>query len=320
MSPPGGPGGDPGGAGVPGGPGLVAGPLPRSYLYVPGDVPAMLARALERGADGLILDLEDAVAPSTKAAARRAVAAWLEGAPAASLDGTGSSPERTELWVRVNPGPLRGEDLRAVVGPALTGVCLAKVESASELDRVSEVLGEAEAASGLPEGRVAVAPLLESAGAMLAARDIAAGPRVVQVQVGEVDLASELGIEPGPDERELLWVRSRLVLVSRAAGLRPPTGPIWADYRDLDGLRRTSVALRRLGYCGRACIHPAQVEVVHQVFTPGPAEVEAARTLLRRFEEAVAAGSGVITDAGGAMVDEAMVRAARRTLALAREP
>ncbi|MGH9059643.1 MAG: HpcH/HpaI aldolase/citrate lyase family protein, partial [Acidimicrobiales bacterium] len=224
----------------------------------------------------------------------------------------------TEVWVRINPGPLRSDDLRAVVGPALTGVCPAKTESVDDLHRVDEVLAGAEAGAGLARGTIRVAPLLESARAVMAAAAIAAGPRVVRIQAGEADLTSELGLDPGPDEVELSYLRSRMVMVSRAAGLHPPVGPIWAAYADLDGLRRSSEALRRMGYLGRACIHPAQVPIVHQVFTPDRAEVEAARALLDRFDQALAAGSGVITDGRGAMVDEAMVKAARRTLALGR--
>ncbi|MGH9095306.1 MAG: HpcH/HpaI aldolase/citrate lyase family protein, partial [Acidimicrobiales bacterium] len=138
---------------------------------------------------------------------------------------------------------------------------------------------------------------------------------VARLGVGEVDLSSELGVQLGPDEHELLWVRSQLVMYSAAAGLDAPVGPVWTDIEDLAGLRRSSEGLRRLGYVGRACIHPAQIPVVREVFTPSPAEIAQAEHLVERYDAAIAIGQGVIKDDRGAMVDEAVVRAARRTLA-----
>jgi citrate lyase subunit beta/citryl-CoA lyase len=282
----------------------------RSQLYVPGDAPDKLAGALRRGADAVIADLEDAVAVAAKGRARAAVAAWLAGLPPA---GAG-----VEAWVRINPGPLGHADVRAVTCPALRGVCVAKTGGVDQLRAVDAVLAEAEAAAGMARGSVAVLPLLEGAGAVLAAPAIARGPRVTRLQVGEADLRAELGVDPGPDERELLWVRSQVVLASAAAGIEPPVGPVSTDFRDLDALRRSTEALRRLGYAGRACIHPAQVTVVNEVFTPAPDEVERARDVVARFEAAAAAGSGVCTDAAGRMIDEAVVRQARRVLDAAR--
>ncbi|MDP9867019.1 MULTISPECIES: HpcH/HpaI aldolase/citrate lyase family protein [Streptosporangium] len=273
----------------------------RSALYVPGDQPDKLAKALGRGSDSLIVDLEDAVLPAHKAAARTAVAGWLRGL----------GPGGPEIYVRVNPGQDGHEDLRAVALPGVRGVCVAKTESAAEVAAVDAVLSEAEAAEGLPAGSIEVCPLLESAGAILAAPEIARAPRVSRLQIGEADLRADLGVETGPDERELLWARSQVVLASAAARLAPPLAPISTDFRDLDALRASTVALKRLGFRGRTCIHPAQVAVVNEVFTPTEEELVRARDLIARFEEA---GTGVVTDAQGRMVDEAIVRAARRLL------
>ncbi|MFD7133843.1 HpcH/HpaI aldolase/citrate lyase family protein [Streptomyces sp. NPDC059894] len=281
--------------------------MARSYLYVPADRPAMLARALERGADAVIVDLEDAVAPGAKDAARRAAADWL----------AGIDPARpVEVWVRVNPGAAGLVDAAAVVSPALRGLCLAKCEHPDDVAAVDAVLGEREAALGLAPGRVALSPLLESAGAVLSAPALAKAPRVAHLQAGEADLRADLGMDPAPgDERELLPVRVGLVLACAAARIGPPVGPVSTDYRDLEALRRSSTALRRLGYRSRACIHPAQIPVVHEVFTPTAAELAAARDLVDRFDTAARAGRPVIVDADGRMVDEAVVRAARRVLA-----
>lgn len=287
-------------------------PAARSYLYVPGDKPDVLAKALGRGADALIVDLEDAVAPDAKDQAREVVRRFLADLPAAG-DGA------VELWVRVNGDGLAGRDIEAVASPALTGFCLAKTESPDDVDAAAEACGRAEDALGLAPGVFALAPLLESAAAVLDARAIAsASPRVVRLQVGEADLRADIGVTLGPDERELLHVRSSIVLASAAAGIEPPVGPVSTNFRDLDALRESTQALARLGYRGRACIHPAQAAVVNEVFTPSEDELNAARSLVDRYDAALAAGEGVFTDEQGRMVDLAVIRQARRTLALAR--
>ncbi|MFI6817535.1 HpcH/HpaI aldolase/citrate lyase family protein [Nonomuraea sp. NPDC050328] len=266
----------------------------RSALYVPGDQPAKLAKALERGADALIVDLEDAVAPAAKARARAEVADWLRALPA---------DPGCEIWVRINPGEPGHADLRAVALPTVTGVCVAKTESAAELVALAALLDDAP--------WIGLCPLLESGAAVLAAAEIARAPRVRRLQLGEADLRADLGIEPGPDERELLWARSQVVAAGAAARIGPPLGPVSPDFRDLDRLRASTEALRRLGFRGRACIHPAQVAVVNEVFTPAAEEVDRARALIARFE---AAEAGVVLDEAGRMVDEAVVRQARRLL------
>ncbi|KAB2977614.1 CoA ester lyase [Streptomyces sp. SS1-1] len=271
----------------------------RSALYVPADRPDMLAKALDRGADSLIVDLEDAVAPDAKETARGICAAWLEGLPPAD-----ERPGGPEIWVRVNPGALGRDDARAVASPAVTGLIVAKTERVGDLVAVA---GELEAAPW-----ISLCPLLESASALLSAPLIARGPRVTRMQLGEADLCADAGIEPGPDERELLWPRTQLVLACAAAGLAAPLAPVSTDFRDLDALRESTRALKRLGFGGRSCIHPAQIPVVNEVFTPSPEEVEGARALVRRFEEA---GSGVTRDDSGRMIDEAVIRGARRILA-----
>jgi citrate lyase subunit beta / citryl-CoA lyase len=278
----------------------------RTYLFVPGDQRGKLARAAERGADALILDLEDAVAPAAKDQARGAVSEWLRGR---RLDGG------PQCWVRVNAGERLERDLRAAVTPALTGVCVPKVVSVEMLRTVDTVLAEAEAEAGLPGGSVAVAPLIETAAAVLEARAVAGAPRVRHLVLGEADLVAELGIEPSADERELLAVRTQVVLASAAAGLAPPTAPVLLDVDDPVRLRRSTEALRRMGFGSRLAIHPNQVPVINQVFTPPQATVDAARRLIDRFEAAAAAGIGAYLDDDGRMVDDAVVRAARRIVA-----
>jgi citrate lyase subunit beta/citryl-CoA lyase len=270
-----------------------------------------LAKALGRGADALIVDLEDAVAVSAKEQARSIVADWLATLPAAP-----DNP--VEIWIRVNPGEMRAVDVAAVVGPAVTGICLAKTESAAEVAEVAAELSLLESERGVADGAIGLAPLLESAAAVLRAVEIAAAPRVARLQVGEADLRADIGVDLGEDERELLFVRSQVVLASAAAGIAPPVGPVTTNFRDLEALAASTRALARLGYRGRACIHPAQAAVVNEVFSPDPEQVASARELIESFEAAVSAGKGVMVDANGRMVDEAVIRQARRLLQLVR--
>ncbi|WP_194818167.1 CoA ester lyase [Nocardia sp. XZ_19_385] len=270
----------------------------RSALYVPGNRPELFDKALAGPADVVLLDLEDAVPLRDKQTARAEVAAWLRSV-------TRAFPR---IWVRVNPGELGHEDMRAVAGPALAAVCLSKTESAQQVRAAGAVLDACES----QPGAIRICALLESAAAILAAPEIAAAPRVSRLQIGEADLRAELGITPGPEERELLALRSHVVLASAAAGIEPPLGPVRTDFRDLDALRESTIALRRLGFRGRACIHPAQLPVVNEVFTPASDEVRRARALVDRFE---AAAGGVLLDESGRMVDAAVIRQARRLLA-----
>ncbi|CND51585.1 citrate lyase [Mycobacterium tuberculosis] len=274
--------------------------LPRSYLYVPGNAADKLGKALTRGADALIVDLEDAVPPDGKDAARRAVAAWL---------GSGPDTGGTELWVRVNGGAACDADVRALAGlPALTGLVLAKAEDAARVAAVAALLAD------LGDAATRLMPLLETAGAILDARDIARAPRVHRLQIGEVDLAADTGIDPGPDEAELAFARSTTVFASAAAGIHPPVGPVSPVTADPAALAESTERVRRQGFVGRACIHPAQIPVVHAAFTPSAQDVARAEDIVARFESA---GSGVVLDAGGRLIDAAVIRLARRTLATA---
>jgi citrate lyase subunit beta/citryl-CoA lyase len=275
--------------------------LPRSYLYVPGNAADKLARALGRGADALILDLEDAVPVAEKERACEEVATWVADQAAEG---------RVQLWVRVNPGQRGLDDVRRLAGlPALTGIALAKADAAA----IAEV---ARLLEGLGDSATLLMPLVETPAAVLDIRAVAGAPRVHRLQVGEVDLTSEAGITPGPDEMELLTIRTAVVLASAAAGIAPPVGPVSRITGDLDALAVSTGHVARLGYVGRACIHPAQIAVVHDVFTPSPDEVEEAREILRLLSDAESRGSGVALDAQGRLIDPAVVLAAQRVIGL----
>ncbi|SDN85440.1 citrate lyase subunit beta / citryl-CoA lyase [Klenkia soli] len=275
----------------------------RSWLYVPGDRPDRFAKALATGTGAVVLDLEDAVPPAGKDAARAAVVDWLAG-----------DRVDAQVWVRVNTGSRGQDDVAAVArGARLTGVVLPKASSRALLERVHDQLLAAEESAGRPPGSIGVSPLVESAAGVLAAPALAGGPRVRCLQLGEVDLAADLGVHPGPEGAELLLARSAVVLASAAAGIAPPPAAVSVEFRDLAAFEAETRRLTALGFRGRACIHPAQVEVVERVCRPTPDEIAAARDVLARLE----ASPGVAVGADGKLLDEAVARQARSTLALA---
>lgn len=278
---------------------------PRSYLYVPADRPGMLAGAAGRGADALIVDLEDAVAVARKESARRTLAGWLAGEPELQC----------ELWLRINPGAASHEITDAVVRQ-VTGVVIPKAEPEA-LAEVHAVLCACERAAGVTAGHTQTLPLIETARGLLAAAEIAAAPRVARLGFGEADLAADLGIAPGPGGEEFTSLRLQVVVASAAAGIGAPAGPAATDYHDRAALRDSTGALLRLGFRARTAIHPAQVPTINSVFTPSADEVARAKRLVAAFDEAARRGDGVITDERGRMVDVAVIRSARETLARA---
>ena len=277
--------------------------LPLTYLYVPGVATDKLSKALNRGADALIIDLEDAVPEQAKATARASVVGWLQ-----SVD-----PGTQQVWVRINSGDTGTADVAALVGiRRVTGLVMAKTESPEDVARVADALN----ASG--DQSTLLMPLLETARAILEAPAIARQQRVHRLQIGEVDLCADTGLRPDDEERELAPMRTQVVLASAAAGISPPVGAVDRDFADLGRLEVTSGRLRRQGFVGRCCIHPAQLAVVKRVFTPSGREAADAARVVAAFDAAVAAGSGVLSDGTGKMVDLAVIRQARRTLAAAR--
>ncbi len=269
-------------------------PDPRSYLYVPGDRPEFLEKATLRNADALIVDLEDAVPMASKDDARRTVMQWLE-----QLDVTSTQ----QVWIRVNPGAIGEVDMEALAGSfAITGFCLAKTEAAGEVEDRAALLARR-------QSRAQLMPLLESAGAIFQAVSIAQAPRVARLQIGEADLAADTGIDPSPGGGEFAWARSVVVFASAKAGVGAPVAPVDPDFRDLAALRESTENLRRSGFFGRACIHPAQLDIVNATFTTTGAAVEAARLLLASH---ASSGAGVSVGSDGRMVDEAVLRSARR--------
>lgn len=277
----------------------------RSFLYVPGDRPDMLSKSTNSGADGVIIDLEDSVGAASKDKARNIVASWLAEQEQSS----------TALWVRINSHPeIAHRDLDAIVRSGLTGVYIPKVSATTDIEFVADRLDDLEAGNGVEVGAVRIAPLLETAAAVLAASGIASSPRVSHLAIGEADLAAELRMRPSPDGRELDPIRIAVVVASAAAKINPPIGPVDTNFRDLDSLGATSRQLRQMGYGGRAAIHPDQIPIINEAFSPTEQELATALNIVDRFEAAQRAGDAITVSEDGSLIDEAVARLARLTL------
>lgn len=290
--------------------------LYRSYLYAPGSSPEVMRKALVAGADAVVLDLEDAVAPDRKEHARVEVAALLR-----ELGGAvaGSDPTSPAVHVRINrsgDGYLE-DDLKAVVHPALRAIRLPKSESSAAIAAVAVRLDELERARGLPPGRIHLYPTVESALGAVSIAELATAPRVARFALGAADLLVDLGAH-GDDDLATLSIRTDLVLRSRVAGVGPPVDSVFTDLDDLEGLRRSARRARSLGFHGKSVIHPCQLAPVHEVFTPTDDELVRAEQIIAALEEAERQGSGAVA-LDGSFVDAAVAARARATLALRRE-
>ena len=273
-------------------------PYPLTWLYAPGDRPRVVAGALASGADVVIVDLEDAVAPDRKDYARAATAELL------------SAPGHpVPVHVRVNAlgTPQAQRDLAALAAlPGLAALRLPKVTSADQVIHLAETTPPS------APGTTRLHALLESALGIERAHAIAsAHPALRGISLGEADLRADLGVR---GDAGLDWCRSRVVVAARAAGLPPPAQSIHPDIRDLEGLAASCAHGRALGFLGRAAIHPRQLPVIERAYLPSEREVEQAETIVK----AAATDQGALALPDGRFVDAAVVAAARRTLSLAR--
>lgn len=264
-----------------------SGAVARSWLFVPGNRPERFAKAMASGADAVILDLEDAVAPADKLAAREAVAAWL-------------SPDRP-VYLRINAPDTEwfASDLDLVGHPGVAGVVLPKAEFAEVLAQVAVRLAPA----------AVLLPLVETAFGIARAETLAAQPRVLRLMFGSIDFQLDLGID-GEGE-ELAFFRSKLVLASRLSGAQPPIDGVTTAIRDLDRLQAHTRRARRMGFGGKLCIHPDQVATVNRAFAPSDDELAWARKVV----EAAGAADGGAVAVDGKMVDRPVLLKAQRMIA-----
>lgn len=259
---------------------------------MPADNAAIVQKSASRGADALILDLEDAVVPSRKQLA-------LEAALAFAAEATADGPE---IWVRVNDGDLGLADLDAVVGArGVAGVWLPKAEPGAWLD---EALVRCQG--------VGLGLLVESAGGIARLRDFPELPESTLVQIGEADLTASLGITGREDQ--LLVYRSLVVAECTARGLPAPLAPVSVALDDIEAYRAECERMRDWGFVGRACVHPAQVTEANTVWSVSGTDLERARLVVSEFEAQSADGVGAFRGSDGSMVDRATVRWARSVL------
>lgn len=267
-----------------------------SFLFVPATQPERIPKALASGADLVIVDWEDAVAPADKQRARSALAE-----AAATLDGA----QRARLLVRTNAEgtPWFGDDLRALaslMALGLAGAVVPKAERAETLQAVAHAAG----------ARAALLPLVESVAGLAAADALAAAPQVVRLAFGHLDFQVDAGMACGETEEELLPVRMALVLASRRAGRAAPIDGVTVDTRNPERMARDAARARRMGFGGKLCIHPAQVPVLHAAFDPDDAAVAHAQ----RVQQALQAAGGGVCVLDGRMVDAPVLLQARQTL------
>ncbi|MHA7599920.1 HpcH/HpaI aldolase/citrate lyase family protein [Alicycliphilus sp. T452] len=267
-----------------------------SFLFVPATQPERLPKALASGADMVIADWEDAVAPADKERARRALAEAV-----AALDGA----QRARLLVRINAEgtPWFAADLQALaqlMAQGLAGAVVPKAESAQTLQAVARAAGP----------QAALLALVESVAGLHAVDALAAAPQVARLAFGHLDFQVDAGMACGADEAELLPMRMAVVLAARRAGMAAPLDGVTVDTRNPERMAGDAERARRMGFGGKLCIHPAQVPVLHAAFAPGEAAVAHARRVQQALQEA---GGGVCV-LDGRMVDAPVLAQARQTL------
>jgi len=277
----------------------------RSRLYLPGDQAKLMINAGLHGPDGVILDLEDSVAPSEKDAARLMVRNAL-----LTVDFHGA-----ERMVRINQLTAGIEDLEYVVPMNPHVILIPKCESADQVRTVDERVRSILSKRGI-DGTILLMPIVESALGCLRAYDIASAcENVVALTIGLEDYTADIGTQRTNEGRESFWARSQVVNAARAAGVQP-IDTVFSDVADVDGLTASVLEAKALGFDGKGCIHPRQIEVIHRGFTPSEKEVEKARRIVSAYERAEAQGLGVVS-LGSKMIDPPVVKRALRTVRLA---
>ncbi len=280
----------------------------RSMLFTPGDRIDMVEKAVRSGTDAVIVDLEDAVSLDKKAEAR-AKLADLPDAPVPYFVRT-NGPDTDQFW----------DDVLAAGHADVVGLIIPKAERPTTIMQLDGALTVIEKARGREPGSIDVVPLIESAVGVRSTYDMAvASDRVQCVMFGggeQGDLVADLGVEWTPEGTGLMYARSQVLLSSRAAGVPHPMEAVYMDFRNDEGMRMECELARTLGYVGKVAIHPAQIPIINQVFTPPEDVVAYQRKVLTAFEEAEAQGKASIA-VDGKMVDYAVARVARTIIARA---
>lgn len=282
----------------------------RTLMFVPGHKDKFIEKIPTLGADAIVLDLEDSVPDALKVAARDKVAGIIPG-----LVGVGP-----RIYVRTNRGrhAFDVDDLRAVVQPGLDGIFVSKAEDPTDIEYLSRLIAEIEHRKGMEVGSTRLIVPIETAGAAEHVFAIVSNPRVahlVQVTAKGADLERNLGFRWTAEGTETLYLRSRAVVAARAAGKPFIIGGLWQEVHDLDGLRKAAQFNKTLGFTGEIVLHPSNVPVVNEIYSPSDEEFDFYRGMIAAFDEAEAKGEGAVIYRGE-HIDIAHVQTARAFLAL----
>jgi citrate lyase subunit beta / citryl-CoA lyase len=286
-------------------------PAVRSALFTPATRELWIARSPDVGADVVVLDLEDATPASLKESARGVVRKLVP-----DLANRGQL-----VWIRINAPSTEDfwVDLDASCMPGVSALCVPKVEVPEDVRIVDRAITYFEGRRGIPFGTIGLVPLVESAGAILSARDIfEASPRVCYggaIATSKGDVERSIGFRWTSSYRETFVLRSMVLLAARATELANPLTGIVTDL-DLDAVRSFAEESRQLGYSGMYVIHPSHVEIANRIFSSDPKEREWAAEVITRYKEAEASGRGAFLDSGGFLVDRAHIRTAHQILDL----
>jgi citrate lyase subunit beta/citryl-CoA lyase len=264
----------------------------RSYLYAPASKPEIVEKAFNSNADCIVIDLEDAVHHDKKEEARSFVVDFL------------SKPASKPFLVRINDlnGPWGVSDLESISGPNLLGIRIPKTSSAETVKKASKILDSKKCYAQMHL-------LIESALGVVKAFELATSDsRVTALSLGEADLLSDL---KATNDEALAFSRLSILVAARAAGLKQPSQSVYANTKDLDGLKASTLRGKATGFFGRSVIHPNQIEIVNEIFTPTQDEVEKARELLDLYDQMQASGNSVMALPNGDMIDPANIHYAK---------
>jgi citrate lyase subunit beta/citryl-CoA lyase len=279
--------------------------LRRTLLYVPGNMPGMLQNIPVFEADGVMIDLEDAVPLAEKDTARLLAASFLR---------TIRERER-EIFVRINPLDTKyaAADLREILPALPDGIRLPKADHPDVVEKLDTRLTEAEETLGLPIGTFTIIPSIESAVGILNVVETAASSRrIVALAFGAEDYTASMEIQRSRTGEELFHARTRVVWAAKAAGVQA-IDTVFSDAADMDGLRFETELIKRLGFTGKSLVNPRQIDVVHDVFKPKQQEIDEALEVMEAIARAREMGTGVIS-LRGRMIDAPVVKRAARTL------
>jgi len=280
--------------------------LRRSRLYLPGDEPKFFVNAGLHSPDGIILDLEDSVAPTEKDAAQLLVRNALR-----SVDFYGA-----ERMVRINQLPKGLDDLKYIIPHNVNVILVPKCESAEQIYQLEKEVDKLKKQHKI-ENEVYFMPIIESALGVIKAYEIAiASKNNCALAIGLEDYTVDIGTQRTNEGHESIFARQMLVNAARAAGIQP-IDTVFSDVTDMEALRQSVVEAKSLGFEGKGCIHPRQIKVVHEAFAPTEDEIEKAKKIVLAFEEAEKKGLGVVS-LGSKMIDPPVVKRALRTLQLAK--